>query len=63
MTPNQNESTPLITKSSDPRKCSMHNMWMKKGSCSICQLARMKDQYEFEQKNGSNRPPIKITKK
>jgi hypothetical protein len=63
MTTNLDESTPLITKSQDPRKCNMHNMWMKKGMCAICQLDRMKAQNDFEHKYGSNKPPIKLTKK
>jgi len=46
----------------DTRKCKIHNMWMKKGMCSVCKLEKMKAQELEERTYGSNKQEIKITK-
>jgi len=46
----------------DPRKCPIHNQWMKKGKCDPCRLAERMKQAEYEQQHGSNKPEIKIGK-
>ena len=46
----------------DPRKCKMHNMWMRKGQCEICRLAADQAQAKQDAINGVIKPKIKIGK-
>ena len=50
------------SKSIDPRKCPIHNQWMKKGQCENCSMARDKLKQQYELEGGSNKPPVQTRK-
>ena len=58
----QQIETPTREPIKDSRKCKVHNMWMRKGVCSVCYLEKRKAQNEDERLMGSYKPAIKITK-
>jgi len=62
MTEPLKQTTHLDESGRDIRKCKIHNMWMRKGECSVCYVDKRKQQLLDEQKFGSNKPAIKITK-
>ncbi len=51
--------TPYIT---DPRKCPMHNMWMRKGQCEICRLNEDRRRKAYELENEIVKQQVKIGK-
>ena len=46
----------------DPRKCKMHNMWMRKGQCEICRLEADKRQAQLNAERGIEPKKIIIKK-
>ena len=47
---------------SDSRKCKKHNMWMRKGECSVCYVENKAKIKAEELITGFNKPKVKITK-
>jgi hypothetical protein len=55
-------SLPEIPKPRDPRKCPMHNYWMRKGQCEICRLEQDKAHSAYLASRGITKQKIKIGK-
>lgn len=45
-----------------PPKCPIHNMWIRKGKCGLCDLARMKKEAQYLKDKGIVLPEIKVIK-
>ena len=46
----------------DFRKCPKHNVWKKKGECSVCYVEQQQQLKQQELVTGSNKPKVKVGK-
>lgn len=56
------EMTQPPARQASPPKCPVHNMWIRKGKCGMCDLARMKKEAQSLHDRGIVPQPIKVIK-